>query len=44
MINEENFVSAATDDIVISACTVELDENERMFSTPENMFTAIICA
>ena len=30
MINEENFVSAATDDIVISACTVELDENEKV--------------
>ncbi len=29
MINEENFVSAATDDIVISACTVELGDNEK---------------
>ncbi len=29
MLNEEEFVSASTDDIVISACTVELDEDEK---------------
>ena len=29
MINEEDFVTAATDDIVISACTVELGDDEK---------------
>ena len=29
MVNEEDFVSAATDDIVISACTVELADDEK---------------
>ena len=29
MIIEDNFVSSATDDIVISAGTVELDESDR---------------
>ena len=44
MINEENFVSAATDDIVISACTVELDENEKdVFNAGKYVYT-IICA
>lgn len=31
MINEEDFVFASTDDIVISACTIELEEDEKDF-------------
>ena len=44
MINEENFVSAATDDIVISACTVELDENEKdVFNAGKYVYGYYLC-
>ena len=35
MINEENFVTSATDDIVISACTVELEQDEKDFENKD---------
>lgn len=44
MINEENFVSAVTDDIVISACTVELDENEKdVFNAGKYVYGYYLC-
>lgn len=44
MINEENFVSTSTDDIVISACTVELDENEKdTFNAGKYVYGYYLC-
>lgn len=35
MLSEENFVTSATDDIVISACTVELGQDEKDYENKD---------
>ena len=35
MLSEENFVTSTTDDIVISACTVELEQDEKDFENKD---------